>query len=124
MSAVRRLCVPVPEWMLTPAIFQGVLALGGIVVGLLVARQRPPRIVRRGVSDALPFAHSVSYGETVYLSGVTAQADGSPIYEIDSVAEQTKRVLAVIDKRLALAGTDKSKVLQAQVCLGTRRIEG
>ena len=96
---------------------QGALALGGIIIGLLVARQRAPRITRRGISDTVPFAQSVAYGDTIYLSGVTAQADGSPIHETDSVAEQTSRVLAVIDKRLALAGVDKSKVLQAQVWL-------
>jgi enamine deaminase RidA (YjgF/YER057c/UK114 family) len=51
------------------------------------------------------------------LAGVTAQADGRPISDDDSVAEQTARVLAVIDKRLAKAGTDKAHLLSAQVWL-------
>lgn len=92
-----------------------------LLVGLLIAWRawRPMRspIVRLGVTDTGPFAHSTAHGSVVYLSGVTAQADGSPISENDSVAEQTRRVLAVIDKRLAAAGTDKSRILSAQVWL-------
>ena len=102
-------------------IVHGALALGGLLAGLIIARQQQNRIkspiVRLGVSDALPFAQVVEHSGVVYLSGVTAQADGNPLSESDSVEEQTRRVLAVIDKRLALAGTDKSRVLQAQVWL-------
>jgi enamine deaminase RidA (YjgF/YER057c/UK114 family) len=98
---------------------QGGLALGGLIAGLWLARHhRTERsIVRLGVSAARPFASAVVHGGVVYLAGVTAQADGSAISEGDTVEEQTRRVLAVIDERLALAGTDKSRLLQAQVWL-------
>ena len=103
----------------------GALVIGGL--GLLVAvslvgrtarrqQQRTP-IVRLGVSEQLPFAHATIHGDTAYLAGVTAQADGKPLSEEDSVEVQTSRVLAVIENRLALAGTDKSRLLQAQVWL-------
>ena len=97
-------------------LMQAAAALGGLIVGLLIARRTRPSITRLGVSDK-PFAQAVVHGDTVYLAGVTAQADGSPISENDSVAEQTRRVLDVIDTRLRLAGTDKSRVIQAQVWL-------
>ena len=93
-------------------------ALVGLAVGLLINR-RGRSITRLGTGDQLPFAHAVVHGDTVYLSGVTANADAAngPIAEDDSVEEQTKRVLNVIDERLARAGTDKSKVMHAQVWL-------
>ena len=90
---------------------------GGLIAGLLFARERGKAITRLGVSGNIPFAHAVVHGDVIYLSGVTAQADGGTIDESDSVKEQTRRVLAVIDQRLALAGVDKSRVLQAQVWL-------
>ena len=92
-------------------------SLFALAVGFILARQQNSKITRYGIDAGLPFAHGVAYGHQVFLSGVTAQADGAPISERDSVEEQTRRVLAVIDKRLALAGTDKTKVLQAQVWL-------
>ena len=91
-------------------------ALRGLVVllaGLLARQQRRAPISRIGATEKGPFAHAVVHGNTVYLSGVTAQADGEPISEKDSAEEQTRRVLAVIDRRLALAGTDKTRLLQA-----------
>ena len=98
----------------------GALAIGGLLVGVFVGRtarrQRTP-IVRLGVSEQSPFAHATVHGDTAYLSGVTAAADGKSLSEEESVEEQTRRVLAVIDKRLALAGTDKTRLLQAQVWL-------
>ena len=99
-------------------------ALAGLVAGLLVARLRllpigRPALQRIGTETKAPFAHAVVHGDTVYLSGVTANADAAngPISPDDSVEEQTKRVLRVIDERLAKAGTDKSKVMKAQVWL-------
>ena len=54
----------------------------------------------------------VVHGNTVYTAGQVAQgARGA------SVAEQTKDVLATIDKLLAQAGTDKSKLLTANIWL-------
>ena len=59
------------------------------------------------------------HGNTVYLSGVTAQADGNGLSEQDTVEEQTRRTLAVIDDRLAKAGVDKSRIL---TCQSARRL--
>jgi enamine deaminase RidA (YjgF/YER057c/UK114 family) len=54
----------------------------------------------------------VVHGNTVYTAGQVAQgARGG------SVAEQTKDILATIDRLLAQAGTDKSKLLTANIWL-------
>ena len=61
-------------------------------------------IVRLGV-DVLPtMSQAVVHNGIVYLSG---QIDG----EADDVTGQTKNILAKVDKYLAEAGTDKSKLL-------------
>jgi enamine deaminase RidA (YjgF/YER057c/UK114 family) len=52
----------------------------------------------------------VIHGDTVYLAGVVAQANKGK-----SVTEQTREVLATIDKYLAAAGTDKTKLLSANI---------
>jgi enamine deaminase RidA (YjgF/YER057c/UK114 family) len=54
----------------------------------------------------------VIHGDTVYLAGVVANANKGK-----SVTEQTKEVLATIDKYLAQAGSDKSKLLSANIWL-------
>ena len=52
----------------------------------------------------------VVHGNTVYLAGVVARnASGK------SMTEQTKSILAQIDGFLAQAGTDKSKLLSANI---------
>ena len=52
----------------------------------------------------------VVHGNTVYLAGVVAgKAAGK------SVTEQTQDILAIIDGHLAKAGTDKSKLLSANI---------
>ena len=52
----------------------------------------------------------VIHGDTVYLAGLVARnASGK------SVTEQTKDILATIDGYLAKAGTDKSKLLSANI---------
>jgi enamine deaminase RidA (YjgF/YER057c/UK114 family) len=54
----------------------------------------------------------VVHGNTVYTAGQVAQnARGA------AVAEQTKDILATIDKLLAQAGTDKSRLLTANIWL-------
>ncbi len=54
----------------------------------------------------------VVHGDVVYTAGQVAQnAAGS------SVAEQTRDILASIDRLLAAAGTDKSKLLTANIWL-------
>ncbi len=55
-------------------------------------------------------SQAVVHGGLVYLAGQVA-LPGRP------VAEQTAGVLAEIDRLLALAGTDKTRILTAQVWL-------
>jgi enamine deaminase RidA (YjgF/YER057c/UK114 family) len=52
----------------------------------------------------------VIHGNTVYLAGVVARQNQG-----NSVTEQTKEILATIDGHLAKAGTDKSKLLSANI---------
>ncbi|MCP4187783.1 MAG: RidA family protein [Gammaproteobacteria bacterium] len=51
----------------------------------------------------------VIHGETVYLAGQVAKDSTS------NITEQTKQVLDKVDALLAEAGSDKSKVLSAQI---------
>ena len=55
---------------------------------------------------------AVVHGNTVYLAGQVAQASAG-----QSVAEQTREILSIIDRLLAEAGTDKSKLLMANIWL-------
>jgi enamine deaminase RidA (YjgF/YER057c/UK114 family) len=55
---------------------------------------------------------AVVHGNTVYLAGIVADAAKGK-----SVTEQTKDILAQIDDVLKQAGTDKSKVLRANIWL-------
>ena len=58
----------------------------------------------------------VIHGDTVYLAGqVAANAPGG------SIADQTKDILATIDKLLGEAGSDKSKLLAAELWLTDMR---
>jgi enamine deaminase RidA (YjgF/YER057c/UK114 family) len=54
-------------------------------------------------------SQAVIHGNTVYLAGQVG--DGA------TVAEQTKDILATVDKLLAEAGSNKSKILQAIIWL-------
>ena len=57
-------------------------------------------------------SQAVVHGDTVYLAGQVAQnAPG------ESVADQTRDILARIDSLLAEAGTDKSRALSATIWL-------
>ena len=57
-------------------------------------------------------SQAVVHGNTVYLAGQVARnAPGG------SVTEQTKDILAIIDRLLAEAGSDKSKLLSANIWL-------
>jgi enamine deaminase RidA (YjgF/YER057c/UK114 family) len=55
----------------------------------------------------------VIHGDTVYLAGQVANDSGA------GVADQTRQILAKIDSLLAKAGTDKSKLLFANVWLSS-----
>jgi enamine deaminase RidA (YjgF/YER057c/UK114 family) len=54
---------------------------------------------------------AVIHGDTVYLAGIVADDNKQ------DVTGQTKQILAEIDRLLALAGTDKSKLLRANIWL-------
>ena len=61
-------------------------------------------------------SQAVVHGDTVYLAGQVARdAPGA------AVAEQTRDTLARIDRLLAEAGTDKSKLLSATIWLSDMR---
>ena len=67
-------------------------------------------IKRIDVGDRM--SQAVIHGETVYTAGQVAQnAAGG------TVAEQTQDILDAIDALLAKAGTDKSKLLTANIWL-------
>jgi len=57
-------------------------------------------------------SQAVVHGDTVYLAGQTArEPDGA------SVADQTRQILARIDALLAEAGSDKTRLLSANIWL-------
>lgn len=56
-------------------------------------------------------SQAVVYGATVYLAGVVADDTSA------DVAGQTRQILAKIDGLLAEAGTDKSRLLSANIWL-------
>ncbi|HET7850568.1 MAG TPA: RidA family protein [Pseudolabrys sp.] len=61
--------------------------------------------------DAGPrMSKAVVHGDTVYLSGIVAENPKGK-----STGEQTRSILAQIDGFLARAGTDKSKLLSANI---------
>ncbi len=55
---------------------------------------------------------AVVHGDTVYLAGQVANQTAG-----QSVTEQTTEILSIIDSLLAEAGTDKSKILMANIWL-------
>jgi enamine deaminase RidA (YjgF/YER057c/UK114 family) len=57
-------------------------------------------------------SYAVAHGGIVHVAGVTADPNNP-----GDVKDQTRQVLARIDALLAKAGTDKSKLLSAQVWL-------
>ncbi len=56
----------------------------------------------------------VVHGDTIYLAGQVGT-------RYDSAADQTKEILAKIDALLAEAGSDKTKVLRADIWLDDMR---
>ena len=73
-------------------------------------------IERFEITPALPGIPRISYvtthGSIVYVAGITANPR-----RLGDIKEQTRDVLARIDSLLSQAGTDKSKLLTAQVWL-------
>lgn len=58
---------------------------------------------------------AVVHGDTVYLAGIVAD------HPVPEVAAQTGQILDQIDKLLAEAGTDKTKILTATIWLSDIR---
>ena len=52
----------------------------------------------------------VVHGDTVYLAGIVAQANKGK-----SVTDQTREILTTIDNYLAKAGSNKTKLLRANI---------
>ena len=67
-------------------------------------------INRIGVGPRM--SKAVVHGDTVYVSGTVADKAAGK-----SVGEQTKEILSIIDEILAQAGTDKTKILSANIWL-------
>jgi len=68
----------------------------------------------RRIEPGARMSQAVVHGDTIYLAGQVG-APGK------SVADQTKAVLKQIDRLLKLAGSDKSKILSAQIWLDDMR---
>lgn len=64
------------------------------------------------VSPGKRMSEAVKHNGTVYLAGQVATAPKGA-----DAAEQTRQVLAEVDRILAAAGTDKSKLLSATIYL-------
>ena len=84
----------------------------------LAATSRAATLIRMSIQrfESGPrMSQAVVHAGTVYLAGVVAR-DLSP-----SVASQTRQILAEIDRLLALAGSDKTKLLAANIWLADIR---
>jgi enamine deaminase RidA (YjgF/YER057c/UK114 family) len=57
-------------------------------------------------------SYAVAHGDVAYISGVTANPG-----QLGDVKDQTRQILARVDALLERAGTNKSKLLSAQVWL-------
>lgn len=71
----------------------------------------PSQNIRR-IAPGPRMSGAVVHGDTVYLAGQVSQNAAG-----QSVTEQTKDILSIIDGLLAQAGTDKSRVLSANIWL-------
>jgi enamine deaminase RidA (YjgF/YER057c/UK114 family) len=56
-------------------------------------------------------SQAVVYGGVAYLAGIVADD------RVPSVADQTRQILAKIDRLLAAVGSDKTKILKANIWL-------
>ena len=56
-------------------------------------------------------SQAVVYGGVAYLAGIVAETP------VPSVAEQTRQILAKIDRLLAMVGSDKTRILKANIWL-------
>jgi enamine deaminase RidA (YjgF/YER057c/UK114 family) len=60
-------------------------------------------------------SQAVVYGGVVHLAGIVADD------LVPSVADQTRQILAKIDRLLAMAGSDKTRILKASIWLSDIR---
>lgn len=60
-------------------------------------------------------SQAVVYGGVVHLAGIVADD------LVPSVADQTRQILAKIDRLLAMAGSDKTRILKANIWLSDIR---
>lgn len=60
-------------------------------------------------------SQAVVYGGVVHLAGIVAED------LVPSVADQTRQILAKIDRLLAMAGSDKTRILKANIWLSDIR---
>jgi enamine deaminase RidA (YjgF/YER057c/UK114 family) len=101
-----------PAGHLCPATFGKVLALcsGQIVVSMRndFWKGSAMKIERHETGPRM--SKAVTHGDTVYLAGVVADSPKGK-----SMAEQTRSILSQIDGFLAMAGTNKTKLLSANV---------
>ena len=74
------------------------------------------KITRQGTNQIL--SSSVEYHNFVYLAGITADDTSQ------DVTGQTRQVIAKIDALLEANGTDKTRLLQAQIWLKDIRDRG
>ena len=109
----------------------GLAALGGAALTPLAALAADPAgakgshamtVERYALTPHAPGIPRISYviarGDTVYTAGITPFIAGAPEGgPLGDIKAQTRMVLAQIDRLLAQAGTDKSKLLTAQVWL-------
>lgn len=91
--------------------FAGNFLMSGPCSGDTPTPRRQKEMTVKRLHSGPRMSQAVVHGDTVYLAGQVA-ADPVP-----SVAEQTRQVLARIDQLLAEAGTDKSRLLSANIWL-------
>jgi enamine deaminase RidA (YjgF/YER057c/UK114 family) len=78
-------------------------------------RGRSRRNIKMTITRIKPgprMSGAVVHGDTVYVSGQVASASAGA-----GVAEQTTEILSVVDALLAGAGTDKARLLMANIWL-------
>jgi len=81
----------------------------------LIKRELPMKIERHDVGPRM--SKCVVHGDTSIFAGIVADNPKGK-----SVTEQTKDIVRQIDGFLAKAGTDKSKLLSANIWIATWRI--
>ena len=85
-------------------------AAGGAAVYAALSARKSSGVTRVGTTDPR-MSRAVVHNGTCYLSGITGTEGG------DTIEAQTQTVLDKLDERLAAAGTDKSRLLTAQIWL-------